>query len=152
MTGMQFLAQQRSEAQKNANLQASLEALASETKFLGINGTVSLADVAGSTFTGASSLGGYNVTQNVAAVTGNAPADGTGIPNNNNKNNNAVITPPGGGGGTLFAPTTYVDNTSSTNVNAASGNDNVRDTYSHPILGSTERSVSSTYNYNYLYR
>ena len=139
-------------AQKNANLQASLEALASETKFLGINGTVSLADVAGSTFTGASSLGGYNVTQNVAAVTGVGVADGTGIPNNNNNNNNAVITPPGGGGGTLFAPTTYVDNTSSTNVNAASGNDNVRDTYSHPILGSTERSVSSTYNYNYLYR
>jgi hypothetical protein len=145
-------------AQKNANLQASLDNLASETKFLGIGGTVSAAEVAGSTYMGASSLGGYSVSQNVAAVVGGTgtnsittiPVYGTVLPGTNGGMNVATN---GAASGTLFAPTTYVDNTTNnaTNVNAG-GNDNVRDTYSHPILGSTERSVSSTYNYNYLYR
>jgi len=55
----------------------------------------------------------------------------------------------------LVVPTTnYVDNSSVTNINGSGGGGGggVRDTYSHPILGSTERSISSTYNYNYLYR
>jgi hypothetical protein len=144
-------------ATKNANLQASLNAMANVG--VGSSGIVSAADIAGASITGASHLGkGYNVSENVAAVTGGTGTDGitvvpvygSVIPGTNGGMNVATN---GGSTGTLFAPTTYVDNTStsSTNVNAG-GNDGVRDTYSHPILGSTERSISSTYNYNYLYR
>ena len=140
-------------AAKNANLQASLDALAN--KAILTNGVVSAASTAGYDVLGASSLGGYQYTAARPVSAAGTVINGV----TTQQGNGTVISGVSGtsgdttAGGTLFAPTTYVDNTSnSTNVNGASGSDNVRDTYSHPILGSTERSVSSTYNYNYLYR
>jgi len=139
-------------AAKNANLQASLDAIANRALVSG--GVVSASSIAGSDVLGAASLGGYNYT--AARPVTAAGTDDRVILFGNGTVISGVSGTAGsttGGTGTLFAPTTYVDNTTnSTNVNAAGGNDNVRDTYSHPILGSTERSVSSTYNYNYLYR
>jgi hypothetical protein len=144
-------------AAKNANLQASLDALAN--KGTAVGAAASAAALASGTTFGGASLGGYKVSQNVAAVLGGTgsnavtvvPVYGTVLPGTNGVMS-TTTTPTGS---TVFAPTTYVDNTtnSSTNLNAAAGgNDNVRDTYSHPILGSTERSVSSTFGYNYMYR
>lgn len=138
-------------ATKNAALSSSLADLRAPVS----GAAVSSASLAGSTNFGTASLTGYTVSRNVVEAMG-----GTGT------NNITVIPVSGGtvsggnstsvisGGGTLFSPTTYVDNSSvtSTNINGGSGSDNVRDTYSHPIIGSTERSVSSTFGYNYLYR
>jgi len=138
-------------ATKNASLSSSLADLKAPVS----GAAVSSASLAGSTNFGTASLTGYTASRNVVKAMG-----GTGT------NNITVIPVSGGtvsggnstsaisGGGTLFSPTTYVDNSSvtSTNINGGSGSDNVRDTYSHPIIGSTERSVSSTFGYNYLYR
>jgi hypothetical protein len=146
-------------AAKNASLQASLNALSTSGSAVGA--PVSAAQLAGSTTLGASALTGYAVSPNIAQIMGGkgtnavvaVPIYGGIVPGNNSASASSVVTSQGAG--TLFAPTTYVDNSSvtSTNVNGSTGGgDNVRDTYSHPILGSTERSISSTYNYNFLYR
>jgi len=145
-------------AAKNAEIRAALATLS----YKGVTGPkLTAAQLAGGTTLGASALTGYSVSPNIAQIMGGkgtnavvaVPIYGGIVPGNNSASASSVVTSQGAG--TLFAPTTYVDNSSvtSTNVNGSTGGgDNVRDTYSHPILGSTERSISSTYNYNFLYR
>jgi hypothetical protein len=138
----------------NAGIQSDLDALAAKEQSRGVGSVLSAEALASGTAFGVDSLGGYTVSPNLTVPLGGTGSSAiTAIPISGGTISTgtlAKIAMSSGGdtSGTLFAPSTYVDNSSVSSTNIiGGGGDNVRDVASHPILGSTERSVSSTYGY-----
>ena len=138
----------------NAGIQSDLDALAAKEQSRGVGSVLSAEALASGTAFGVDSLGGYTDSPNLTVPLGGTGSSAiTAIPISGGTISTgtlAKIAMSSGGdtSGTLFAPSTYVDNSSVSSTNIiGGGGDNVRDVASHPILGSTERSVSSTYGY-----
>ena len=138
----------------NAGIQSDLDALAAKEQSRGVGSVLSAEALASGTAFGVDSLGGYTDSPNLTVPLGGTGSSAiTAIPISGGTISTgtlAKIAMSSGGdtSGTLFAAPTYVDNSSVSSTNIiGGGGDNVRDVASHPILGSTERSVSSTYGY-----
>ena len=141
-------------AAKNAGIQSDLDALAAKEQSRGVGSVLSAEALASGTAFGVDSLGGWTGSPNLTVPLGGTGSSAiTAIPISGGTMSTgtlAKIAMSSGGdtSGTLFAPSSYVDNSSVSSTNIiGGGGDNVRDVASHPILGSTERSVSSTYGY-----